>query len=127
MGFPSQSRNSYSMGGPGEVQQGYCHLTSPRFLGGGERGVTGSLQKKSGQEHWATSFAEVNQHHLSGISGTMTIFIGIRPFTYGEEVVKITKGRKDIHAWQKAMGFSYVGGVIFSKELKRGFPSTRSL
>lgn len=99
----------------------------PRISGWGRERGDWQLAEKSGQEHWATSFAEVNQHHLSGISGTMTIFIGIRPFTYGEEVVKITKGKKDIHAWQKAMGFSYVGGVIFSKELKRGFPSTRSL
>lgn len=51
------------------------------------------LAEKSSQKHWATSFVEVNQHRLSGISGTMTIFIRIRPFPYGEEVVKITKGK----------------------------------
>lgn len=62
---------------------------------------------------------EVNQHCLGGVSGTMTIFIRIRPFPYGEEVVKITKGGKAVHAWQQlqeSMGFSDVGGVFFSKE-----------
>ena len=92
-------RNSYSLGGPGEVEQGYCRTTSPSFLGGRERDVTGCLQKNVAKII-TTSFVEVNQHHLSGTSGTMTIFIRIRPFTYGEEVVKITKGGKDIHTWQ---------------------------
>lgn len=62
--------------------------------------MTGCLQKNLAKSIGPTSSVEVNQHRLSGISGTMTIFIRIRPFTYGEEVVKITKGGKDIHAWQ---------------------------